>query len=306
MPRLRMRHFLKGRYRMKRKWNFWPAVFIGPYFLLFIMFFLVPAVFGIYVSFTDWDMYNTPEFVGFQNFAKILFDSESIYFDQFRIGMGNTLLFVVFAVPLCVIVPLLLAVLLNMKPMGHRLFQSILYIPTLFSISAVMIIWSFLLSLSYGPLKPLFGLDFDLKSTQPWAWICVIGVTVWWCIGSNLIIYVAALNGVDKEQIEAAKIDGANNVQKFFKIVLPNIRFQLLFTTVTTTIAQFNIYGQPLMLTGGGPNNSTRVLMMYIQQNAFGRGISTAGMSSAMAVLMGLIIMIFSGIQFAVNRRGEK
>ncbi|MDE5717363.1 MAG: sugar ABC transporter permease [Lachnospiraceae bacterium] len=220
--------------------------------------------------------------------------------------MGNTILFVLFAVPLCVFVPLLIAVLLNMKPRGHKVFQSILYMPTLFSISAVMIIWAFLLSLSYGPFKTWFDLDFDLKSTQPWAWMCIIGVTIWWCMGSNLVIYVAALNGVPQEQLEAATIDGAGAVIKLIRIVIPNIRFQLLFTAITTTVAQFNIYGQPLMLTKGGPNNSTRVLMMYIQENAFGTGISNAGMSSAMAILMGLVIMLVSSVQFVLNRKSER
>lgn len=291
---------------MKKKFNLWPVLFIGPYFLLFIVFFLVPAVFGIAVSFTKWDMYNTPEFIGLGNYTKILFDSSSIYFDQFRAGLWHTILFVLIAVPLCVFVPLLIASLLNMKPYGHKVFQSVLYMPTLFSISAVMIIWSFLLSLSYGPFKSWFNLSFDLKSTQPWAWICIIGVTIWWCMGSNLVIYVAALSGVPQEQIEAADIDGAGVIVKFFKIIIPNIRFQLLFTTVTTIISQFNIYGQPLMLTGGGPNNSTKVLMMYIQENAFGTGISNAGMSSAMAILMGLVIMLVSSIQFIMNRRSER
>ena len=291
---------------MKKKFNLWPVLFIGPHFLLFTAFFLVPAVFGIAVSFTKWDMYNTPEFLGLANYTKILFDSESIYFDQFRSGLGHTILFVLLAVPLCVFVPLLIAVLLNMKPRGHKAFQSVLYMPTLFSISAVMIIWSFLLSLSYGPFKSWFNLSFDLKSTQPWAWICIIGVTIWWCMGSNLVIFVAALSGVPQEQIEAANIDGAGAIVKFLKIIIPKIRFQLLFTTVTTTIAQFNIYGQPLMLTGGGPNNSTKVLMMYIQENAFGTGISNAGMSSAMAILMGLVIMLVSSVQFIMNRRSER
>ena len=251
-------------------------------------------------------MYSTPMFVGFRNYGKILFYSESIYFDQFRIGLGNTVVFVLFVVPLCIVVPLFLAALLNAKPKGAKLFQSLLYIPTLFAISAVMIIWSFLLSLSYGPLKQWVGLSFDLKSTQPWAWICIIGVTVWWCMGSNLIIYAAALSGVSKDQLEAASLDGTGAIARFFKVVIPNIRFQLLFTMVTTIIAQFNIYGQPLMLTGGGSNNTTRVLMMYIQQNAFGRGISTAGMSSAMAILMGLVIMLVSAVQFFLNRRADK
>ena len=291
---------------MKKKINLWTLLFIGPYFILFIIFFLIPAVFGIAVSFTEWDMYNTPEFIGFSNYNKILFDSSSIYYDQFRIGMGNTILFVLFAVPLCVFVPLLIAVHLNMKPRGHRLIQSVLYMPTLFSISAVMIIWSFLLSLSYGPFKTWFDMSIDLKSTQPWAWICIIGVTIWWCMGSNMVIYVAALNGVPQEQLEAATIDGAGAVIRLFKIVIPNIRFQLLFTTITTIVAQFNIYGQSLMLTGGGPNNSTKVLMMYIQENAFGTGISNAGMSSAMAILMGLVIMLVSTVQFIMNRRSER
>ena len=280
---------------MKRKMNFWPAVFIGPFLILFIVFVLAPAVFGVFVSLTDWDLYNAPEFVGFDNFKTILFDTESIYHDQFFNGAKNTLSFVVMAVPACIIIPLALALMLSVKARGHKLFQSLLYLPNLFAISAVMIIWAFQLSLSYGPFKDWFGLDINITSTQPWAWIAIVGVTLWWCAGGNLIIYVAALNTIPKDQIEASQIDGAGSVIRFFRIVLPNIRSQLLFTTVMTTIAQFNVYGQALMLTGGGPNNSTRVLMMYIQQNAFGTGISAAGMAAAMAVLLGLVIMIFSG-----------
>ena len=287
---------------MKKKFNLWPLVFIGPHAVLFLLFFLIPAVFGIVISLTDWDLYSTPIFVGLENFKTILFDTSSIYHTQFFNGAKNTLLFVIFCVPFCVIVPLLLAVALSVKPKGHRLFQSLLYVPTLFAISAVMIIWSFQLSISYGPFAEWFGLDINLTGTQPWAWIALVVVTVWWSAGGNLIIYVAALNNIPADQLEAAKLDGAGSVVRFFRIVLPNMKYQLLFTTVMTTIAQFNIYGQPLMLTAGGPNNSTRVLMMYIQQNAFGSGISVAGMASAMAVLLGLVIMAVSSVQFFLFR----
>lgn len=289
-----------------KKRNLWPALFLGPHMILFVLFFLIPAVFGVVISFTDWDMYSQPVFVGVQNFKTILFDSESIYHDQFFNGTINTLIFVIFAVPMCIVVPLLLAIALSVKPKCHKIFQSLIYLPTLFAISAVMIIWGFQLSLSYGPFKEWFGLNVNITATQPFAWIALIVVTMWWCSGGNLIIYVAALNTVPKEQTEAAQIDGAGTFVRFFKITLPNIKAQLLFTTVMTTIAQFNVYGQPLMLTNGGPDNSTRVLMMYIQQNAFGSGVSTAGMSAAMAVLLGIIIMIFSGIQFLLNRRSGK
>ena len=139
-----------------------------------------------------------------------------------------------------------------------------------------------------------------------YAWIAILIVTIWWTLGGNLIIYVAALNGVSKEQLEAAELDGANSITKFFRISLPSIRNQLVFTTVMTTIAQFNIYGQPLMLTGGGPNNSTRVLMMYIQENAFGSSTSVAGISSAMAILLGFVIMAVSIVQFMVIKKMER
>ncbi len=291
---------------MKRKMNFWPVIFIGPFMVLFVVFVLAPAVFGVFVSLTDWDLYSSPEFVGLDNFKTILFDAESIYHTQFFNGAKNTLLFVVMAVPACIIIPLGLALMLSVKAKGHKLFQSMLYLPNLFAISAVMIIWAFQLSLSYGPFKEWFGLDINITSTQPWAWIALVGVTLWWCAGGNLIIYVAALNAIPKDQIEAAQIDGAGSIVRFFSIVLPNIRSQLLFTTVMTTISQFNVYGQALMLTKGGPNNTTRVLMMYIQENAFGTGVSTAGMAAAMAVLLGLVIMAVSGLQFIANRKAER
>lgn len=289
----------------QKKISVWPGLFIGPYMALFLLFVLVPAIFGIFVSLTDWDLYSTPVFVGLDNFKTILFDADSIYHEQFFNGAKNTLLFVIMAVPLCVIVPLLLALMLSLKPRLYKFYQSLLYLPTLFAISAVMIIWGFQLSLSYGPFKEWFGLDINITATQPWAWIAIVIVTIWWCAGGNMIIYVAALNAVPREQLEAAQLDGAGNIARFFKIILPNIRSQMLFTTVMTTISQFNIYGQALMLTKGGPNNSTRVLMMYIQQNAFGTGESTAGMSAAMAVLLGLIIMIFSSMQFVMNRKSN-
>lgn len=290
----------------KRKINFWPTLFIGPHLLLFSLFFLIPAIIGIYVSFTDWDLFSSPIFVGLDNFKTILFDTDSLYHMQFFNGFKNTLFFAVISVPLSIVIPLGLAVALQTKPKFFSFFQSILYLPTLFAISAVMIVWGFLLSKSFGPVKEIFGIDINFVGNQPWAWIAILIVTIWWTAGGNLIIYVAALNGVPKEQLEAAELDGANSFTKFIKISLPSIRNQLLFTTVMTTIAQFNIYGQPLMLTGGGPNNSTRVLMMYIQENAFGSSSSVAGMSSAMAILLGLAIMAVSVVQFITMKRLEK
>jgi multiple sugar transport system permease protein len=282
--------------------NFWPLLFVGPHLLLFILFFLIPSVFGIYISFTKWDLFTSPEFVGLENYQTMLFNQDSSFYSQFYNGLGNTFIFVLISVPFCIIVPLLISTALAAKPRMNRLFQSLFYLPSLFAISAVMIIWQFLLSVSYGPLENYLGISTNMLDNQPHAWISLVIVTVWWTIGGNMVIYLAALNGVPKDLIEAAELDGAGVFSKFFRVTLPSIKYQILFTTVMTTIAQFNVYGQPLMLTGGGPSDSTRVLLMYIQQNAFSSGLSIAGMSSAMAVMLGVCIMIVSAIQFYLLR----
>ncbi|EUJ22680.1 permease component of ABC-type sugar transporter [Listeria grandensis FSL F6-0971] len=281
-----------------RKWRFTPWLFAGPHLIIFLIFFLVPVVYGIYISFTDWDLVGTPDFVGFDNYREILFQKDSTFYEQLHNGLRNTFIFVVLTVPFCIIVPLLLASALNAKPKLNKVFQSLFYLPSLFAISAVIIIWGLMFNVSFGPINQFLGTTVNWVGTQPYAWITLVIVTVWWCIGGNMIIYQAALNGISKDFYEAAEMDGATSMQKFFRITLPSIRAQLLYTVVMTTIAQFNVYGQPLMLTKGGPSGSTSVLLMYIQQNAFGTGQSIAGIASAMAVILGLCIMIVSAIQF--------
>lgn len=282
-----------------------PYLFIAPHLILFVIFFLIPSIFGILISFTDWDLFGIPTWVGLNNYKTILFNQQSTFNEQFYNGLINTFKFVLFAVPFCIIVPLLLAVALNAKPKFHKLFQSLFYLPTLFAISAVTLIWGIIFSSSYGPINETLNLDILWTSSQPYAWIVIVIVTVWWTIGGNMIIYQAALNGVPEVLYEAADIDGATSFQKFFRITLPAIRGQLLYTIVTTTIAQFNIYGQPLMLTGGGPRKSTRVLLMNIQELAFGSGPSISGVASAMAVLLGVCIGMVTIIQFIILRRSE-
>lgn len=291
--------------RRSRKKKLVPWLFLAPHLTIFFIFFLIPVVFGIYISFTDWDLFSSPTFVGLENYKDLLFNADSTFYEQLRIGLKNTFLFVVFSVPFCIAVPLLLAAALNTKPKLGKLFQSIFYMPSLFAISAVVIIWTLIFNVNYGPINTLLETATPWTGTQPYAWIALVAVTVWWTIGGNMIIYQAALNGISKDFYEAADIDGATAVQKFFKITLPAIRGQILYTVVMTTIAQFNVYGQPLMLTAGGPNNSTRVLLMYIQQNAFGSGQSIAGIASAMAVILGVCIMAVSAVQFKFLRNKD-
>ena len=222
-----------------------------------------------------------------------------------RNGLKNTVIFVIICVPFQVLLPLIIAILLDKRPKGRNIFQGIFYMPTLFSITSVTLTWLFIFNRSLGLFNHLFGTDINWYGEQPWAWITIVVTTVWWGLGGNLIIYVAALAGIDRSILEAASLDGATGLKKFWYITVPSIKFPLTYTIVVSIIAQFNIYGQPLIMTGGGPSESTFVLLMYIRNLAFGTGKSVAGMASAMSTCLGLIIGVVSVVQLIMMRRQE-
>lgn len=289
---------------MKNKNKLAPVFFVGPHFILFVIFVFVPTIYGIYASFTQWNLMNDPVWVGLQNYKTILFDGDSTFYNQFRNGLKNTFIFVGLSVPILIVLPLLIAAALEHKKVKLKgVIQSILYVPGLISISAAALIWLLIFNKQLGIAGNVFGSDVAWAANQPYAWIIIIVITVWGGVGGNMIIYRASINGVAKDLYEAADIDGAGAVRKFFSITLPSIRFPVIYTFVMTTAGAFNVFGQPLMMTDGGPRQSTHVLMMYIRQLAFGTGESIAGMASAMAVLLGLVILVISTLQYYVMNR---
>ncbi|WYP26894.1 sugar ABC transporter permease [Alkalihalobacillus sp. FSL W8-0930] len=287
-----------------KKVNLGPILFVGPHIVLFLVFILLPTIFGIYASFTKWNMISDPVWVGLDNYRTILFNSDSTFYQQFYNGMKNTFIFVLITVPLMIIIPLLIAVALEQKDVKFKnMFQTLLYIPGLISISAASLIWSLIFNKQLGVANNLFGSDVVWSATQPYAWITIIAITIWAGIGGNMIIYRASINGVSPDLYESAEIDGAGSFRKFINVTLPSIRFPLIFTLVMTTAGSFNVFAQPLMMTSGGPQQSTTVLMMYIRDLAFSHGQSIAGVASAMAVMLGLVILVISAIQYYLMNR---
>jgi len=295
-----------GSRTVKKKLNLAPVYFLTPHIILFLVFILLPSIYGIYASFTKWNLINDPSWVGLDNYKTILFDQDSTFHKQFLNGMKNTLIFVVISVPLMIVIPLMIAVAIEHKDVKFKnFFQSIIYIPGLISISAAALIWSLIFNKQLGVVNNLFGSDTVWAATQPYAWIIIFVITVWGGIGGNMIIYRASINSVSKDLYESAEIDGAGPIQKFFSITMPAIRFPLIYTMVMSTAGAFNVFGQPLMMTDGGPKQSTTVLMMYIRDLAFSHGESIAGMASAMAVLLGLVILVISAAQYYVMSRNN-
>lgn len=283
-----------------------PYLFIMPHLFFFIVFIIVPFVTTLYISLCQWDLINEPVFIGMENYRKILFDTDSYYRTEFLNGFGNTIKFVIFSIPPLIIIPLLFAVGLNDNYRGKKIHQAVLYFPTLLSVATVVITWKWLFDRRYGLFNNILHLDIPWTNKQPYVWLAIIILSVWWGAGVNMVIYISGLTSIPKMFYEAANIDGANGIRKFFHITLPLMKEPLLFTTVMTTIASFNIYGQPLMLTGGGPAKSVRVLMMVIRDTVFGSSIPNAGVGSAMAVMLGLCIIIVSALQFIISKKGSE
>ena len=280
-----------------------PYAYIGPHLFFFIIFFVTPAIYGIYAAFTKWDLFNEPVFTGLENFKTLLFDSSNTYYKQLRNGLANTFKFVIFSVPFCIILPLSLALALNARPKGNKFFQALYYLPSLMSISTVTLTWRYVFNVQYGIINKFFGVQANFF-LPPYTWVMLVVVTVWWCTGGTMVIYQSALASVPQDQYEAAAVDGANSIQRFLHVTLPNMRYPLMYTLVTSVIAQFNLYGQPDILVGFSNAEANAVLLQYIYENSVKKQV--AGMSSAMAVILGLCIMVVSFIQMRMMVKNQE
>ena len=281
------------------KKQFQGFLFAIPFLVIFAMFFIYPFFNGIYLSFTN----RKGEFIWFQNYHNILFNTEFVFRADFFRGLGNTLLFVVIAVPLLVIIPLFIAILLELKPFGYKFFRALLFMPTIFSISAVVLMWKRVFEVETGfinsLLKAMGANQIDFLGSQPWSWICIFVVTIWWTMGTNIVILGAGLKNIDKTVYEAASIDGAPYIKMVFSMTLPLLMGQIFIVLIMTLLASFNIYGQPALLTAGGPDRTTQVLLMVIVNNLFDKPY----ISAAMSLMLGVIMIIISLAQAAIVRR---
>lgn len=302
--------------RRKMRRGAWiPLAFLLPHLLVFCCFNVFPILTGIFASFTKWTLGKAPIWVGLENYVTLLTDSQSMYYWQLRWGLQNTIQFVILCVPFRIVVPLSLALLLQTRCRGHKLLQTCYYLPSLLSLSVVMVSWLYMFDARSGIVNNLLGLGKVLWiNTEPYNWIALILITVWWGSGSNLIIYQSALAGVSMELQEAARVDGANAFQRLIHVTLPSIRFPLQYTIITSVIAEFGIWGQPDMFNGGGPTlevvnginrQSNKMIMQYIAESGFGSSGVNAGIASSMALILGLIVFCVSLVQFKVMRRGE-
>jgi multiple sugar transport system permease protein len=291
-----------GRLRLKRSQQ---EGLVGYAFLLpdligLTAFVIIPIIVGAYYRLHDWDGLSSPTYVGLDNYRELAQDP------NFMSSLRLTAIYVLAFVPLVFIVSLSLALILNQRLKGAAFFRTAYFLPVLVSLVVASAVWSLILVGKGGALNIAIGAigippQAWLKSTNL-AMISIVIVTVWQALGYNTIIFLAGLQDVPKEYIEAASIDGAGPRQRFRRITLPLLRPTSVFVVVTSAIAAFQLFDAIYTMTSGGPAGATRVAVFLIYDTAF--KLLRIGYGSAMAIVLFAIILVFTVIQLRVLRSG--
>lgn len=282
------------------------APFLLPSFIGLIIFSLLPIIISFFLSLTDWNgidnlnlnVFLKDHFIGFQNYVKILTGGEF-----FRV-LGNTLYFIVLYIPLMLIFSLLIAWLMNKAYKGVSLFRILTYIPVLSSWIAASLIWKWVLAPKFGIVNnmlSIFGISGPawLQSEQ-WAMPSIALVSVWKDTGFFGLILLSGLQGIDKTYYEAAAIDGANSWQQFWKITLPLLSPSIFFVLIISLINSFQLFPQVMIMTDGGPNGATQVMVERIYK--YGFKYYEMGYASAFSWLLFVIIFALTNLQMKMQK----
>ncbi len=286
----------KAYYRSKKKHGEWLIgyLFLIPSLLGFIVFVALPVVIGGLISLTNYGGFGFPEFVGLQNYINMFSDN------YFRISLLNNVIYTVGTVPTTIVLALLLAVLLNSSLRCKTLLKAMFYLPSISSMAIVGLIWV-LMYASNGPINS-FLISIGVQDPPSWllssdtSLLSVMIVAVWKQIGYYMVILLAGLQAIPTYLYEAADIDGAGVVKKFFKITIPMLSPTLFMVTILNIIGSFQVFDLVSIMTEGGPGRSSNVLVYRIYQEGFVNG--DFGYASALSYFLLAVIMIITIFQF--------
>ena len=275
-------------------------LFLAPFLIFFVMFVVYPMFMCVYTSFFDATMGKEDVFIGFQNY-KTLFQDE-----VFWVALKNTMIIVLVSVPVTCAFSLWVANIISKMPVAATsAFRCIFYLPVVTGSVAVTMVWKWMYNNYYGIFNylgtqtGLLDKNINWLGDPKYALGCIILILLTTSVGQPIVLYVSALDNVDKSLVEAAEVDGATQMQAFWKIKWPQMMPTTLYILVITTINSFQCFALIQLLTLGGPNNSTMTIMYYIYYNAF--KLYKYGYGNAMGVILAIIIAILSAVQFKLG-----
>ncbi|MEU9886243.1 sugar ABC transporter permease [Sphaerisporangium sp. NPDC051011] len=291
-----------SRARRMRWWT--PYAFLAPYLVLFAVFMVLPIGFGFYTSLHEWDIsLPAKPFVGLDNYAE-LFDPSSVDGSRFWSAMRATGIFTVFSVPLLILLPLLVALLMNGRFRGRNLYRAVYFAPYVLGVAVVGFVWRYLLDGNIGLVNHYLGLSVQWTTDTPPAWIALVGVTVWWTLGLNAVIFLAGLQDIPHELYEAAMVDGAGPLSRFRAVTVPGLRPVMVFVVNATILASANMFGQSYLITAGAPADETKTAIYLIAETGLRR--FDMGTASAMSFILAGFLMCASALVFGAFRDRRK
>lgn len=270
-------------------------IFILPAVLGTLIFIVIPVFFSFSLSFVDWDLLSPMKFVGLSNFKDVLTDS------MFVQVLINTFVFAIASSVFAVIIPLVLACILNTKIRGSNFYKTAYFLPFITPMIVIAIVWQWVFDPNIGLLNQILHTHikwlYDVRFAMP----ALIAVSVWKLIGYNMIIFLSGLSTINQEVLEAAKIDGANSWQVFKNVTVPLLSPTIFFVIVITSISSFQVFDLIYVMTQGGPDNSTMVLVYSIYKYAF--EYFDVGKASAMAYILFAIIFVLVLCQWKLRKK---
>jgi multiple sugar transport system permease protein len=261
---------------------------LSPWIIGFLAFTIIPICVSIYVSMTQWTGIEPPEWVGLHNYFR-MFTNDPLFWQALRVTLG----YVALSLPLKLVLGLGLALLLNMKLPGMNFFRTVFYIPAVISGVAVALMWMWLLQPDTGVVNTM--LYFAGIQGPNWFWdpnwaLPSVALMSIWKVGGSAIIYLAGLQNIPAQLYEAAKMDGANPVQRFFRLTLPLLTPTLFFQLIIEMIDSFKVFTEAFVITNGGPLKATYFYLLYFYEEAF-RNFNL-GYASALAIVLTVVILL--------------
>lgn len=279
-----------------------PYMFIAPNLVLFSVFIFFPLLYAAFISVHEWSLIDEPFYVGTENYTRLLTDY------QFWQAMKNTVIYSMATVPTSLAIGLMLAIGLNRDLFARTFLRSIYFLPVVVSSVATAIIAAWLFNDHYGVINALLKLvgiqPVSWLSTTTWALPSIILTTLWTRVGFCMVVYLAALQSISPTYYEAASIDGATRLQQFRHVTWPLLRPTTFLLLILNVIHSFQVFDLIFVMTGGGPGFSTTMIVQYIYQSAF--ATSEMGYASAMGIVLFLMILLFTLLQWRVNKRTEE
>lgn len=292
---------------IKSDYNSWKVamLFLSPFLVIYGIFKLYPILSGIVMSLSTGRFGVEQNFIGLENYKDIFSDP---YFYE---ALGNTLLFVVISTPIIVIIGLCFALIANSSYRGSKTMKIAAFLPYILSISVITSIWVYIFKPYIGFLNN-YLIEYGIVNEQIFwfdsptlAWVTIIIATLWWTVGFNTILFIAGLQDIPETLYEASSIDGASKIEQFLHITLPSLKDVTKMIVLLQVIFSFKLFGQPYLMTGGGPGTSTRPLVQYIYEKGFNQW--DAGYASAMSYIL-LIIMVIVAVlynKFVYKSKGD-